>query len=567
MPPAAFHYDDAIESEIAALVDVIAKTPDLGRYPARWLAVQLLEADEEMTERAGQAQGGQAVLAALALGQSRLEAHYGDEVDVALADGRYRFVHSLASGALTRPTTPPQTFSDRIDRVVTNRYLGIPIFLGLMWVVFKMTTDISAPLNGWVDGIVSGPLTRWAAALMGALGLGGTWAESLVLDGMIAGVGGVVVFVPVLMSLYLALGLLEDSGYMARAAFVMDRLMHALGLHGKSFLPMVVGFGCNVPGIYATRTLEHEKDRILTGLLVPFMSCSARLPVYLLLASVFFPTSGGLVVFSMYMLGIVVAVLVGILLKHTLFAGQPPAPFVMELPPYRLPTLGNLWQQIWERTAAFLKKASTIIMGTSLVVWLLLAIPVGGSGSFGSTPVAESAFASVSRAFAPLFAPLGFSSWQTSGALVSGFVAKEVVVSTMAQVYDVEEASAEETPTFQEDLVGIGTSFGGAVVDTVKSIPLIVGINLFGDAGDETPTGLPAAIEQGFNQSSGGHGALAALAFMVFVLLYTPCMVAAAATRHELGTKWMWFSVFGQLGIAWVVAVIVFQVGRALGLG
>ncbi|KAB8144684.1 ferrous iron transport protein B [Chloroflexia bacterium SDU3-3] len=567
MPPAAFHYDDAIENEIAALVDVIAKTPDLGRYPARWLAVQLLEDDEEMTERARQAQGGLAVLAALALGRSRLEAHYGDEVDVALADGRYRFVHSLASGALTRPATPPKTISDRIDRVVTNRYLGIPIFLGLMWVVFKMTTDISAPLNGWVDGIVSGPLTRWAAALMGAMGLGGTWAESLVLDGVIAGVGGVVVFVPVLMSLYLALGLLEDSGYMARAAFVMDRLMHALGLHGKSFLPMVVGFGCNVPGIYATRTLEHEKDRILTGLLVPFMSCSARLPVYLLLASVFFPTSGGLVVFSMYMLGIVVAVLVGMLLKHTLFAGQPPAPFVMELPPYRLPTLGNLWQQIWERTAAFLKKATTIIMGTSLVVWLLLAIPVGGSGSFGNTPVAESAFASVSRAFAPLFAPLGFSSWQTSGALVSGFVAKEVVVSTMAQVYDVEEASAEETPTFQEDLVGIGTSFGAAVVDTVKSIPLIVGINLFGNAGDETPTGLPAAIEQGFNQSSGGHGALAALAFMVFVLLYTPCMVAAAATRHELGSKWMWFSIFGQLGIAWVVAVIVFQVGRALGLG
>jgi ferrous iron transport protein B len=469
---------------------------------------------------------------------------------------------------LTRPDAPAATFSDRVDRVVTHKWLGIPIFLALMWVVFKMTADVSAPFLDWVDGVIGGPLTTWVTALLGALGLSGTWVESLAVDGIIAGVGGVLVFVPVLMALYLALAILEDSGYMARAAFVMDRLMRMLGLHGKSFLPMIVGFGCNVPAIYATRTLESEKDRILTGLLVPFMSCSARLPVYILLAAVFFPAYAGMAVFSMYLLGIVVAIILGIILKQTLFRGKEQVPFIMELPPYRLPTLKGIWFHMWERTSAFVRKAWTIIMGTSIVVWLLMAIPAGGSGQFAETEMDQSVFARVSGAVSPIFAPLGFGSWESSGALVTGFVAKEVVISTMVQIYGIEGAEeAAEPTTFVQDLGMIATSFVGATVDTVKSIPLIVGINLFEEEAEEEPTALMGAIEVGFEETSGGHGALAALAFMVFVLLYTPCMVAVAAARQEFGNIWMWVSVVGQFALAWLVALLVYQGGLLLGLG
>jgi ferrous iron transport protein B len=566
---ALLQYDPPIEAELEQLGAVIRDVPDLEvRYRPRWLAVQLLEGDPDLLVTVQSIAGGERVLARLDSARERLRASYGDDVDVALADGRYRFVHTLASRALTRPATPRLTLSDRIDRIVTHRWLGIPIFLAVMWAVFKLTSDIAAPFVDWIDGVISGPLVRWAAALFGAAGLGGTWVERLVTGGVIAGVGGVLVFVPVLMALYLALGLLEDSGYMARAAFVMDRLMRLLGLHGKSFLPMIVGFGCNVPGIYATRTLEHEKDRILTGLLVPFMSCSARLPVYLLVAAIFFPQYAGLVIFGLYLTGIVVAILLGVVLKGTLFRHAPATPFVLELPPYRIPTLRGIWRQMWERTTAFLRKAWTIILVTSIIVWLLLAVPASGAGSFAATEVNGSAFAAVSRAVTPVFAPLGFASWETSGALVTGFVAKEVVVSTMTQVYQVAEPeAAEAAPTFVEDLAAIGTSFVGAAANTLQAIPQMVGITFGGSDEETAPDGLTAAVRAGFEASSGGHGALAALAFMAFVLLYTPCMVAAAATRHELGTRWMWFSIIGQFVIAWLVALLVFQGGRLLGFG
>jgi ferrous iron transport protein B len=567
--PVGVNYAPEIEAAIDRISAAIVAVPDLqAAYPARWLAIQLLEQDPNLRETVQNTPGSEMVLRILDEQSERLRAHYGDEVDVMLTDQRYRFVHQLVERVLTRPDAPAATFSDRVDRVVTHKWLGIPIFLALMWVVFKMTADVSAPFLDWVDGVIGGPLTTWVTALLGALGLSGTWVESLAVDGIIAGVGGVLVFVPVLMALYLALAILEDSGYMARAAFVMDRLMRMLGLHGKSFLPMIVGFGCNVPAIYATRTLESEKDRILTGLLVPFMSCSARLPVYILLAAVFFPAYAGMAVFSMYLLGIVVAIILGIILKQTLFRGKEQVPFIMELPPYRLPTLKGIWFHMWERTSAFVRKAWTIIMGTSVVVWLLMAIPTGGSGQFAETEMDQSLFARVSGAVSPIFAPLGFGSWESSGALVTGFVAKEVVISTMVQIYGIEGAEeAAEPTTFVQDLGMIATSFVGAAVDTVKSIPLIVGINLFEEEAEEEPTALMGAIEVGFEETSGGHGALAALAFMVFVLLYTPCMVAVAAARQEFGNIWMWVSVVGQFALAWLVALLVYQGGLLLGLG
>ncbi|MCX7791584.1 MAG: ferrous iron transport protein B [Chloroflexaceae bacterium] len=567
-PGAALRYAPPIETELERLVTALGAIPALAeRYPLRWLAIQLLEGDDDLLAEA-EGLGGPTVTAALAACRERLAPHYGEDLDVALVDQRYRFVHALAGQALTRPATPPLTLSDRIDRVVTHRWLGIPIFLALMWVVFKLTTDVTAPFVDWIDATLSGPVSAWATTLLGVAGLGGAWFESLLVDGVIAGVGGVLVFVPVLLALYFALALLEDSGYMARAAFVMDRLMHALGLHGKSFLPMIVGFGCSVPAIYATRTLDSRRDRILTGLLVPFMSCSARLPVYVLIAAIFFPSHAGLVIFGLYLTGIVVAIVIGMLLRRTLFRNQPPAPFVLELPPYRLPTLRGVWRQMWERTAAFLRKATTIILATSVVVWLLLALPVRGEGRFADTPVDQSAFAAVSGATAPVFAPLGFGGWETSGALLTGFVAKEVVVSTLGQTYavaDLEEEVATAPATFSEDLLGIAGGLVSATGDALRALPGVIGITLETPEAETAPEGLAAAVRAGFEASSGGHGSLAALAFLVFVLLYTPCMTTVAAARHEFGSRWMWVSIVGQFAVAWLAALLVFQGGRLLG--
>jgi ferrous iron transport protein B len=343
--------------------------------------------------------------------------------------------------------------------------------------------------------------------------------------------------------------------------------MHGLGLHGKSFLPMIVGFGCTVPAIMATRTLDNEKDRILTGLLVPFMSCGARLPVYVLLASIFFPENSGMVVFWLYVLGIVIAVLVGLLLKTTLFKNKASSPFVLELPPYRLPTIKGIWLHTWERTMAFVRKAWSVILITSIVIWLLLALPLGG-GTFAETPVDQSAFATLSRGVAPIFQPLGFNDWKLSGPLITGFVAKEVVVSTMIQVYGLEnDAPTESAPTFFKDLGEILVSFLGSVWDTIRSIPLIIGVNLFEEETEPEMTDFETAVDTSFVEASNGHAALASMAYMVFVLLYTPCMVAVAAEIKELGTKWTLLSVFGQFFIAWLVGFIVFQGGLLLGLG
>jgi len=388
------NYGSEAEAEITRLAEAITATPAVAsQFPARWLAIKLLEADEDIQTRLRVLQGGAALLELAGKSIARLQEIYGDDVDTVIADRRYGWINGLVHEVVQRPATNRQTVSDQIDKVVTHRLLGIPIFLAAMWAVFKMTADVSAPYLDWVDGVIGGPLTNWTLALLGLLGLGGTWVESLAVDGIIAGVGGVLVFVPVLMFLYLALAILEDSGYMARAAFVMDRLMHALGLHGKSFLPMLVGFGCTVPAFYATRTLENEKDRILTGLLVPFMSCGARLPVYVLFAAIFFPQNASAVVFWMYLLGIITAILLGIALKNTLFKGKEQSTFVMELPPYRLPTLRSIWFHMWERTSSFVKKAWTIIMATSIILWFLMAIPVRGEGSFADTDVNHSAFA------------------------------------------------------------------------------------------------------------------------------------------------------------------------------
>lgn len=561
-------YGPDLEAEIEAIEKVIeAHAPVRDRFPARWLALELLEDGDDLRVRLATMPGGDRVLAAADESGARLRERFGESATVLVPNGRYDWINTLVLEAVTQAEPDRTPLSDRIDKIATHRWLGLPIFLASMWVVFKLTVDISAVFLDWVDGVMGGPIARWMAALVQAIGLGGTWFESLVVDGVVAGVGGILVFIPVLMALYLALGLLEDSGYMARAAFVMDRTMRRLGMQGKSFLPMLVGFGCTVPAMYATRTLERRRDRVLTGLLVPFMSCGARLPVYVLMAAVFFPRSRGTVVFAMYLLGIVIALALGFIINRTVFRKEAATPLLMELPPYRLPTLRSVWLQMWRRTSAFIRDAGTIILGTSLVVWLLMAVPISGAG-FADVAVEDSAFGAVSSAVAPALSPAGFGSWEATGALITGFVAKEVVVSSLSQVYGVAGRDQTVAPTtFVEDVREIGSTFLEASIDTVKAVPAIVGIDLLEDGVEEEQGALLTAVRESFEESSGGRGALAALAFMVFVLLYTPCMAAVAAERHELGASWMWVSIFGQTALAWGMAVLVFQVGSLMGWG
>ncbi len=567
-------YGREIEEEIVLIEQAVDQHEQIRlKFPSRWLAIKLLEKDPDIQSKLEALPGAQEVLELRDRSLRHLQAVFGEDIDTIMPDRRYGWINGLVRETTQHTRKNMLTRSDHVDRIMTHRIWGIPIFLIMMWFVFKFTTDVATPFFNWVEYLINEPLTRWVHAILDLMGADGTWIDSLINDGMIAGVGGVLVFIPVLMFLYLALAILEDSGYMARAAFVMDRLMHALGLHGKSFVPMVVGFGCTVSAFYATRTLENRKDKILTGLLVPFMSCGARLPVYVLFAAIFFPEHTSLVVFGMYALGIALAILIGLVLKNSFFQEKEETPFVIELPPYRMPTLKSLWFHMWERTSAFLSHATSIILIASLVLWFLQAVPVNGEGTFADTPVENSAYAGIASLAAPIFQPLGFGSWEASGALVSGLVAKEVVVSTFSQIYGIDPAEADpntevQPPTFLHDIGHIIISFGEAAINTVKSIPIVIGINLLPEEASETQsTNLMTAIRQGFDRTSNGHGALAGLAFMIFVLIYTPCMASLAAERQELGTRWMWVSIIGQLSLAWIVSFIVFQGGLLLGLG
>ncbi len=565
--PLVIDYGPVAERHIGGLVENIVANPEIASCGSpRWAALQLLAGDTVVRRRFGQLPGGKKILAAAAADRDGIAAETSIDSEMELAEHRFRWITDLV-GEMTGTFVVNTTWSDRVDRVLTHRFLGVPIFLAVMWVVLRVTADVTAPYLDWVDAMISGPISRWVGGLLGLAGLDGGWVEGLFVDGVLAGVGGVLVFVPVLFALYLMLALLEDTGYMSRAAAVMDRAMRAVGIPGKAFLPMMVGFGCTVPAIYATRTLDSSRDRLLTGLITPFMSCGARLPVYVLLSAVFFADTKSMVVFGMYVLGIAVAVLVGFLLSRTALREEDPAPFVMVMPEFRLPNLRTVWILVTQRTGSFIKGAGTTILVASMVVWFLLAVPLGGEGSFADTDVEDSAFGLVSKGVAPVLQPLGFGEWEQSGSLLSGFVAKEVVVSTMAQLYSVEAVDEQEaTSGFVDDLGEIASTFITAGEHTLRTIPAVFGLD-FLDLEDESDTALQGAVRQSFDSSSGGKGELAALAFMVFVLLYTPCMAAVGAFRQEFGTKWMWISVTGQLVIAWLGAVLVYQGGSMLGLG
>ncbi len=444
----------------------------------------------------------------------------GEDADLQREDERFAFIERAVSLTTHGTGHSRLSRSDRIDRIVTAPVTGPLVFLAVMWAVFQLTTTVAAPLQDQLDRLFSGPVSAGAHRMLSLVGLGGGPVNGLVVDGLIAGVGMLLTFVPLMAIMFALLALLEDSGYLARAAVVTDRQMRRLGLPGRAFLPLIVGFGCNVPAIAATRILPSVRQRILTALLVPFTSCTARLTVYLLVATTFFGRWAGTVVFAMYVVSILFVVVVGRLLRATLWRTMGGEPLVLDLPPYQRPTLRLTAAVTWQRLKGFLRTATGVIVAAVCLVWLAQSIPVVGGDGFGAVPTADSLYGVAARAITPLFAPAGFAAWQTTSALVVGFVAKEAVISSWAQTY----AVAQPTGT--------------------------------------DPGSLGEAIRTSFEASSSGHVLPAVAAFLVFLLAYIPCVATLAAQRREIGWRWTLFGVAMQLTVAWVAAVAVFQIGR-----
>ena len=549
-------YGGKLERAIAHLIAAFEEIKfDTGRYPQRWLAIKLLEGDADILNRVQAMPNGTQVIALAQQNAEHLKAMLGDEVDLLTADRRYGYINGIVRQSLQRPLLNRITLTDRVDDIVTHKWLGLPFFFAIMYVIFRLVIDVSAPFLDWTDAVINGPIAHLFSFIL-ELTPAPAWIHSLVIDGIVAGVGGVLVFVPGLLILYFFLALLEDSGYMSRAAFVMDRFMRVVGLHGKSFIPMILGFGCAVPAIYATRTIASRRDRVLTALLVPLMSCSARLPVYVVFGLAFFGTRAGTVIWAMYALGIIVAMLAGMVFTRTILKPDVSSAFVLELPPYRQPALKSVLIHMWENTREFIRKAGTTILYASLVMWLLLNMP------WGVTDQRNSYFGKASNVISPVFTPLGFGNWQTSGALVTGFMAKEIVVSTMSQIYlGGEEAEPSKPATFSEDVISIGSGFATATINSGKILlSILPGVDLIPANQAPDDTALSLALQGQFTP-------LSAMSMLVFVLLYVPCAATLGAIKHEFGISWAVTSAAYQTAVAWTVAFMIYQGGRLFGFG
>ena len=499
------NYGPLIEDGLKELGEMC---PDLDRYTV----LKIIENDQHALKLLERQENAQEVKDAAATLRQQIERNYNDDIVSIITDLKYGFVRGALAEVLT-PNPDRATGETKpgysLDRLLTNRWLALPILLVLMWLMFEATFTLGAYPQEWIENGI-GWLGEWIGSTMpeGIL-------RDLIVDGIIGGVGGVLVFLPQILILFFFISLLEDSGYMARAAFIVDRVMHRVGLHGKSFIPYLIGFGCGVPAIMATRTLENRRDRLVTILTIPFMSCSARLPAYLLLVAAFFTAHQGLILMSIYLVGIVVAGITAIILSKTLLKHDK-SQFVMELPPYRKPTARNATIHMWSKGKQYLQKMATIILAASIIVWALGYFP-RHEGQTPQEQIENSFMGQMGKAIEPIVAPLGFN-WQMGVSVLTGAAAKEIVVSTMGVLYTGEADADEDSAPLKEKLQTATKPDGSHVFNPVV-----------------------------------------AYSFMLFILLYFPCIAALAAIKREAGTKWMVFEIFYTTGVAWLVSFIFYQ--------
>ena len=538
--PFSIDYGAKIEAAIVEVTEALQNLTHV-KFPIRWLAVKLLENDTEVQASLLKIEGGSAVAAIVARVRNKTAVLLGEELEIAMAEARYRVVADIVAEFVDSSGRQEQTVSDRIDRVLTHRVLGLPLFFGIMWLLFNVVFTVGEIPQGWIEDAV-----KWFSDLVSA-NLAEGELRSLLVDGIIGGVGSVLTFLPSILLLFFGIALLEDTGYMARAAFVMDRVMRAVGLHGKSFIPLLLGFGCSVPAVMGARTLENKSDRMVTILVSPLMSCSARLPVYTLLIAAFFSENvAGSVLFSIYFLGISLAILMALVFRKWMFPGAS-EPFIMEMPPYHLPTLRSIAIHMWERSILYLKKAGTLILAASILIWFITNYPANVEYSkdydaakgqiteqydeVAAKPLLaqldqEQAGEKLALSYAgqfghfiePVIKPLGFD-WKMGVGLVSAVAAKEVLVSTLATIYNVGDAE-EDSQSLQEAL----------------------------------------AADAAFSP-------LVAFSLMVFTLIYSPCLAVLAVVRRETNSwKWPAFSFVYSTTLAWIMSFVVYQGGRLIGM-
>ena len=491
----------AIHRAIHSIAHIIEDHAQQAGIPKRFAATKLVDGDEPMQRLLNLHESDLNIIEHIV---KQMEEELGTDREAALADMRYSYIESLVAQCVSRHhETREQQRSEKLDRWLTHKYLGIPIFLCIMLLIFYLTF---VPIGGTLQGLLESGIdmfVSWLDVQMEAWQVS-SWLHSLVIDGICAGVGSVLSFLPLIVVLFFFLSLLEDSGYMARVAYIMDKALRKIGLSGKSFVPMLIGFGCSVPAIMSTRTLSSERDRKMTIILTPFMSCSAKLPIYGMITAAFFPQHAAVVMLGVYLIGILVAILCGLLFKQTLFKGNP-VPFVMELPAYRIPDARSVLMHMWEKAKDFLHRAFTIIFAATIIIWFLQSYDF----SFHAVSDASaSMLAVIGEKIAWIFEPLGFADWRASSALITGITAKESVVSTLSIL-----------------------------------------------TGASTDAGLSSVLQTMFTP-------LSAFAFLCFTVLYMPCVAAFAATKRELGTlKEALFAVLFQTGVAYIVALIIYQAG------
>lgn len=562
--PEAGGFNLVMDSEIETAIAEIRQQLDAEDQAdnAYWLALKLLEGDQGI---ARQVTDGP-TLELVTRWQKHIEDICGESADVFIADSRYGHAHAMTQLVVRVRGKVKRYLSDRIDQVVLHRYLGVPIFLLVMYLMFMFTINFGGAFIDFFDGVAGALIVDGLSWLMAGLGFP-QWAILILAQGLGGGLQVVATFIPIIACLYLFLSMLEDAGYMARAAFVMDRFMRTIGLPGKAFVPMIVGFGCNVPAVMATRTLENARERKLTILMNPFMSCGARLPVYVLFAAAFFPSNGQNLVFALYLIGIAMAVVTGLIMKHSLLCGESSG-FLMEMPTYHVPTLKGVLLRTWDRVKLFIRDAGRVII--IMVLALNVLNSIGTDGSIGNENSEDSVLSAVGKSLTPVFAPLGIEqdNWPATVGIFTGVLAKEAVVGTLDAIYT--QISEQDTVAATEqsfDLLASLSAAAATVPHNLSGLAELIFDPLGLDVGNIEDSGTAAAaLEVGSGifgvMASRFDGQAGAFAYLLFILLYFPCAATVGAIAREAGTPWAGFVAFWTTSVAYVTSTLFYQVAR-----